>query len=68
MRRPALLLLAAFLLATLAFSSRADAFVYWPSGSAFGSGNTISRANLDGTGAGVVEFDGERDEYTFIVA
>jgi hypothetical protein len=43
--RRAVLLLAALVLASLAFASRAEAFVYW--GDYWGG---IGRANLDGTG------------------
>ena len=46
--RRAVLLLAALLVLTLAFASRAEAFVYWANGNAIGS---IGRANLNGTGA-----------------
>jgi hypothetical protein len=45
--RRAVLVLAAFALASLALVARADAFVYWAN---FNTG-TIGRANLDGSGA-----------------
>ena len=44
--RRAALILATLAVATLALAARADAFVYWTTGSS----GTIGRANLDGTG------------------
>jgi virginiamycin B lyase len=48
------LLVAAIIAFTLSFASRADAFIYWSSG-----GETIGRANLDGTGADPIFLNNE---------